>query len=929
MVNISKPISAGQAQAYHKEEFANAKENYYTEGERVRGEWQGQLAQRWGLTGEVNEQQFARLSEGQHPATGEQLVRHQTAREYTNERGETVRSMEHRAGWDATFSAPKSVSLTALVGGDDRVKEAHRESVRVALDEMEKYVQARIGGNVPAQTTGAWAVAKFEHDSSRPVEGYAAPQLHTHAVVFNVTETADGNTRALQPQELYKTQQYATAVYRSELAARLQGMGYEIERGEHGQPEIKGYSREYLEASSPRREQIKEQLREQGRSGPEAAEIAAHQTRDAKQPLSHEEVRERHQAMARVHGDQPQRVLAEAAERPGVELRPESSQTAAHDGVSYARERGMEREAVADERTLMRDALRHTMGEARLPEIKAEFERRVQSSELIEVPRREGLAGRAFTTGEMQGYERELIDRMRMGQGNRDVLADGQTRQQTMEQHPHLSLSQQNAVDTVLTSRDQMMALEGVAGAGKTTSLAAVREAAVSAGYEVKGLAPTSRAAQKLGEAGMATETLQRHLTRGDRADDGQKRLYVVDESSMASTRQMHTFVGRLKENDRVLFVGDTRQHEAVEAGRPYAQLQEAGLRTAHLDEIIRQKDPALKEAVEQLARGEVREAIGNLNEQGRVHEIGDRSERIAEIAREYVRSPESTLVVSPDNESRREINSHIHRAMQESGQVKPDEHSVRVLYARQDITGADRQHAQNYEQGDVIRYSKGSKPLGIEAGEYARVERTDRESNIVTVTRRSGEELSYDPRRLQGVTVYRETERTFAEGDRVQMTAPYHAEKLANRELGTVDKIDGDGNLKLKMDSGREVEFNAKQHPHLDYGYAVTSHSSQGQTADRVLIHVDSSQAHGELLNSRMAYVSVSRAQFDVQMYTNDAKMLGQQLSRDVSNPSAIQQTSEPTGMQQQTPIQQDTGPKVEPQPVGMELSQGLSMGR
>ena len=138
-----------------------------------------------------------------------------------------------------------------------------------------------------------------------------------------------------------------------------------------------------------------------------------------------------------------------------------------------------------------------------------------------------------------------------------------------------------------------------------------------SAGYEVEGLAPTSRAAQKLAEAGMETETLQRHLTRGDRADDGQKRLYVVDESSMASTRQMHTFVERLKENDRVLFVGDVRQHEAVEAGRPYAQLQEAGLRTARLDEIIRQKDPALKEAVEQLARGEVREAIAQSQQPG------------------------------------------------------------------------------------------------------------------------------------------------------------------------------------------------------------------------------------------------------------------------------------------------------------------------
>ncbi len=398
-----------------------------------------------------------------------------------------------------------------------------------------------------------------------------------------------------------------------------------------------------------------------------------------------------------------------------------------------------------------------------------------------------------------------------------------------------------------------------------------------------------SRAAQKLGEAGMETHTLQHHLARGDRADDGQKRLYVIDESSMASTRQMHTFIERLRKNDRVLFVGDTRQHEAVEAGRPYAQLQEAGLRTARLDEIIRQKDPALKEVVEQLARGEVRDAIGNLNEQGRVHEIGDRQERIAEIAREYVHSPENTLVVSPDNESRREINGSIHRAMQDTGQVKAEEHRVHVLYARQDITGADQQYAQNYERGDVIRYSKGSKPLGIEAGEYARVARTEPENNIVTVTRKSGEELSYDPRRLQGVTVYRDSERTFAEGDRVQLTAPYHEQKLANRELGTVEQIDGGGNLKLKMDSGREVEFNARQHPHLDYGYAVTSHSSQGQTADRVLIHVDSDQAHDELLNSRMAYVSVSRAQYDAQIYTNDAATLGQELSRDVSKSVAL----------------------------------------
>jgi len=617
-------------------------------------------------------------------------------------------------------------------------------------------------------------------------------------------------------------------------------------------------------------------------------------------------------------------VIEQAAQRRGVELQPEESQRVAQTAVSYARERGTERAAIVDERTLMGDALKHGMGATRLPEVRAEFERRVAAHELIEVERRPGLAGRAFTTGEMQGYEREIIERMRAGQGNREVLADGQVRQQVAANHPHLSVSQRRAVEDVLENRDRMMALEGVAGGGKTTSLAAIREAAVSAGYEVKGLAPTSGAAKKLGESGMETETLQRHLTRGDCADDGQKRLYVVDESSMASTKQMHTFVERLKENDRVLFVGDVRQHEAVEAGRPYAQLQEAGMRTARLDEIIRQKDPALKEAVEQLARGEVKEAIANLDSQGRVHEIVDRSERIREIAREYVRQPENTLVVSPDNESRREINQHIHRAMQGAGQVKGEEHPVRVLNARQELTGADRQWAQNYEPGDIVRYAKSSKAHGFEAGEYARVARVDSAANTVTVERKSGDQVSYDPRRQQGVTVYREAEHRFSEGDRVQLTAPYHAQKLASRELGTVEKIDSDGNLKLKMDSGREVEFNARQHPHLDYGYAVTSHSSQGQTADRVLVHVDSEQAHGELLNSRMAYVSVSRAQFDVQMYTNDAGTLGHALSQDISHTSAIQ----PEGMQQQTPTQPDTVRQIEPVPAhAHEFDQGYSL--
>src|SRR5881396_521722 len=191
MLTISRALGASQAESYHKSEFTSPEQRYYTKG-NVRGEWQGRLAAQWGLVGEVTGEQFVRLANGQHPETGEALVRHRQAFEYKNERGETVRTMEHRAGWDATFSAPKSVSLTALVGGDERVREAHRASVAVALDEIERYVQVRIGRNHPAETTGKWVAAAFEHDSARPVDGYAAPQLHTHVVFFNVTERHNG-----------------------------------------------------------------------------------------------------------------------------------------------------------------------------------------------------------------------------------------------------------------------------------------------------------------------------------------------------------------------------------------------------------------------------------------------------------------------------------------------------------------------------------------------------------------------------------------------------------------------------------------------------------------------------------------------------------------------------------------------------------------
>ncbi|HEX2712848.1 MAG TPA: MobF family relaxase, partial [Candidatus Acidoferrales bacterium] len=597
MLTISNPLSASQAQAYHAEEFGNARENYYTEADQIRGEWHGRLAEQWGLRGEVGEEHFQRLTQGQHPITGEQLVRHKAAREYVNESGQKVRTMEHRAGWDATFSAPKSVSLTALVGGDGRLREAHQESVGVALDELERYVQARIGGSLPAETTGKWVAAKFEHDSARPVDGYAAPQLHTHVVFFNVTKTEDGGAYALQPRELYRTQQYATAVYRSELAARIKALGYEIERGKSGQPEIKGYSEQYLAASSPRRQQIEEHLARENQRGADAAQIAAHKTRQPKLSLSHDEVQQRHQQMAEAFGNQPDHVIEAARER-AEQAEPELHRVSTQIAVTFSKQKNLEREAVVDERDLLRDALRRSMGEARFAEVRGEFEKRVHAGEFIGVQPRLGAPDRAFTTQEMIDYERDTIRVMRAGLNRHEQLVSHGARGEIGTNHPHLSESQRKAVEQILSSRDQVTALEGLAGAGKTTSLTAIREAAEQEGYRVEGFAPTSRAAQKLAESGIRSSTLQRHLASSE-PHDAQKRLYVLDESTLASTKQMNQFLHGVREHDRVLLVGDVRQHQAVEAGAPYQQLQEAGLRVARLDEIVRQKDPGLKEVVE------------------------------------------------------------------------------------------------------------------------------------------------------------------------------------------------------------------------------------------------------------------------------------------------------------------------------------------
>jgi conjugative relaxase-like TrwC/TraI family protein len=891
MLTISKPLSAGQAQNYHQKEFTAREQNYWSQRGEIPGEWQGRLTEKFGLAGAVGAEDFARLSQGQHPQTGEQLVRQRAAYEYKDGEGNAIKTMEHRAGWDATFSAPKSVSHTALVGGDYRVREAHREAVRTALEHLEHYTMARIGGNYPAESTARFIAAKFEHDTARPVDGYAAPQLHTHAVVFNMTECENGQYRAMQPQSLFASQQFATAIYQSELTYRLRQFGYEMTVGRSGAPEIKGYTQEYLDASSPRSQQIREYLERTGRNGKEAAEIAAHSTRDHKEIHSLGEVMAAHRKMAAQYGNQAEAVVRAAQERARNQTQEVSPQQRVRESVTFSRDKNFEREAVVDERAIVRDALRRGMGHITYSQVHANLNARVASGEFQAVERPANMPGRKLTTARTIEAEKEILGRVRAGQNQVQPVATRQKAYQLARDRPHLNHAQKGVIEEVLGSVDRIQGIQGFAGAGKTTTLAVLRTAAESQGYEVQGFAPTSRAAKQLREAGIEAGTLQGFLAgaRESGATEDRKRFYFVDESSLASTRQVREFLSRLGPNDRVLLIGDTRQHQGVEAGRPFEQLQQAGMRTAKLDEIVRQRDPALRSAVELLAHGQSAAALDRLQSQGHVQEIANPRERIHSIARSYAESPANTLIVSPDNASRRELNNAVRQELKANGALSTEDHGVRILVQRQDMTGAERAWANHYETGDIVRYARGSKATGIEAGSYATVVAVDASQNLLTVQKESGEFVTYDARRLAGVSAFRETTHDFSVGDRIQFTAPDKQLGVANRDLAVIESISPDGRISARLDNNRGIEFNAAEHRHFDHGYAVTSHSAQGLTAERVLVHTDTG-VHPDLLSSRFGYVAVSRASHEATIFTDDASRLGQQLSTEVSKTAALE---------------------------------------
>jgi len=246
---------------------------------------------------------------------------------------------------------------------------------------------------------------------------------------------------------------------------------------------------------------------------------------------------------------------------------------------------------------------------------------------------------RVLTTDREIVKEQAIIDLMKHGRETQPSFVN-HDRWERLQHEPgfqRLNEAQREVASQILTNRDQIQGIQGSAGAGKTTLLEPVVKELERAGNEVKGLAPTTGATARLAESGVAIETLQKHLQRGETEHQhSANRVYLVDESSLASSRMIQDLTARLQPNERVILIGDQRQHQAIEAGVTFEQLQREGMATAELDSIVRQKTEWYREAVADMAQGGTAAGLEKLDGHGKVHEIAGEKERIGATVKEY-----------------------------------------------------------------------------------------------------------------------------------------------------------------------------------------------------------------------------------------------------------------------------------------------------
>jgi conjugative relaxase-like TrwC/TraI family protein len=849
------------AETYFDEHLSH--NDYYSQGEKEHGHWIGLGAERLGLQqgAVVNREAFLKLCDNQHPETGEQLT--------------PQNFKQRRIFFDFVCSPPKSVSILAVTMNDRRILEAHKEASGIAIRELEQFAAARIrkdGIEDRDRTTGNVVGAAFVHTTSRALD----PQLHTHFVLFNATwDAKEKRWKALQTGDMFGAINYATEVYRNELAKRLHQIGYETRKARNAF-EIEGVDQRLIERFSKRSQQrdmaVKKQEAKLGRKlTKQEVSHVVHQSRPKKlKGASEHEVRASHLGELGFFERRSLRKVVEGASGTSQDF---SQRVTELEAVGHGIAHVFERNSVVPQHKILEAALAKGCGQLDLAELKKELAER---SNLVRV-------GAEVSTREI--LEKELFLIRTVNDGIEAVApVAGQ-----YEPPSQLGPDQRKALAHVMTSTDRFTGFRGLAGSGKSTALVELARALVHRGYDPVFCAPTASAAETLRNELFylgKTMTLQKLLADpNERSRLSRGSAIVLDEAGAVGLDDMARLFKLAHEAGcRVVLSGDTGQHASVAHGDALRILEQySGYRFSELTTIRRQKPAVFRQIVELAAAKQTDKAFAKLLELGAVTEAvadGPQASLYDKAAQSYlsaVRQGKSALLVSPTWSEIEAVTDKVRDALKSEGVISPQEQPMTVFDSLS-WTEAQKKNVGQYESGQRIRFIRNTRKF--DRGETVEVQAVV--ENGLRVRRPDGTEVDFIPAKAAAsFDVGEARELKVAAGDWLLLQANQGREFI-NGERVQVREIQ---NGRIALTDGRTLPawYNTFTH-----GYAVTSHSSQSKTVDDVLL-VASSKSFGAV-NREQFYVSISRGRERVHVFTDDAELLASRVTDSHARKAAVE---------------------------------------
>jgi conjugative relaxase-like TrwC/TraI family protein len=842
-----------------KEYFAESlkREDYYSEGQEVSGDWNGIAAERLRLSGAVTTAAFESLCDNEKPGTKERLTQR-------NKSNRTV-------GYDFNFHCPKSVSVAYEFTKDERILGAFKTSVNQTMREIESEIKTRVrknGANENRQT-GNMVWAEFIHFTARPVNGIPDPHLHAHCYAFNTTwDEAEKKWKAGQFRDLKADAPYFEAAFHARFSRQLSEMGYRIERTAKGW-ELAGVPQRVLDEFSKRTEQVEQKAKELGITSAKGKDGLAALTRERKQKqFSKQQLRERWDK--RISADE--RATIQNNLRNQVSAAPKISEMKAMD---FAMQHCYERASIVTDKELLRHALRFGMGDVDV----AQTKRQLLRDELI----KEKIDGRQWlTTKDVLAEEKRLIDFVQDGKGKFKPF--GSVKYQFQNQK--LSDEQRAAVRHVRQSTERVTAIRGGAGTGKTTMMREAVAGIESTGAKVFTFAPSAEASRGVlrSDAGFANaETVEALLQNEKLQAQVRRQVIWIDEAGLLSVRTLARVADLAeKQNCRIILSGDTAQHRAVERGDALRILEKhASLPAAELKEIWRQKADSHKAVVADLRGGNLESAFKRLDKLGMLREM-DADKRHEALASDYaaaVKAGKSALVVSPTHAEGERVTREIRSKLKAVRKLGTDERELVQLKNLQ-WTQAQRADVRNYQSGMVIQFHQNT--AGFRRGERVTVKAHD--ASGVAVERQNGGTASLPLDMAAHFQIYEPRKIALVAGDMIRITQngfTNDKRRLNNGDLKQVKGFTNDGDIKLT--NGWVL---SKDYGNLTHGYCLTSYSSQSKGVDCVFV-AESSESF-RAAGREQFYVSASRFKEALTIYTDDKRELINAVGKSSHRPSA-----------------------------------------